>query len=69
MPGHLELSMPKLSTDHDPSGRSGVSDSFCYHDSGMRVSFQDVTYLVQNRANRKDKLAILKGVSGYCQPG
>ena len=30
---------------------------------------QDVTYLVQNRAAKREKLAILKGVSGFCQPG
>ena len=61
--------MPKDPRDADTSARSNQSDSFCFHESGMRVSFQDVTYLVQNRANRKEKLAILKGVSGFCQPG
>ena len=69
MPGHVELSLPKAAEDQDPSAASHHTDNFCFHESGMRVSFQDVTYLVQNRANRKEKLAILKGVSGFCQPG
>lgn len=30
---------------------------------------QDVYYIVRNQANKKEKLAILNGISGYFNPG
>ena len=36
---------------------------------GMRITFQNLTYMVQNRANKSEKLAILKGISGYYLSG
>lgn len=35
----------------------------------MRVTFSNIEYLVQNRANKREKLAILKDVSGFLNYG
>ena len=42
--------------------RSGVGNR-------LRVTFDTLEYVVQNQANRREKLSILKGVSGFCNPG
>ena len=42
--------------------RSGVGNR-------LRVTFSDLEYIVQNQANKSEKLALLKGVSGFCNPG
>ena len=39
------------------------------HLSGTRVTFQDVDYIVKNKAKRKEKLKILSQVSGFLNPG
>ena len=36
---------------------------------GMFVSFKDITYDVPNRANKKESLCILDGISGCFEPG
>ena len=36
---------------------------------GMRIVFHELTYLVKNRANSNEKLALLKQISGYYLPG
>lgn len=57
-----------VSVDPDDSfasrvpSRSGVGHR-------LRVTFDTLEYVVQNQANRREKLAILKGVSGFCCPG
>ncbi|KAK9906864.1 hypothetical protein WJX75_009364 [Coccomyxa subellipsoidea] len=35
----------------------------------MHVTFQDVYYIVKNQANKREKISILHGVSGYFNPG
>ena len=35
---------------------------------GMRVTFQNLEYIVRNRAKRTEKLAILKGIAGFYLP-
>ena len=35
---------------------------------GMRVTFQNLEYVVRNRAKRTEKLAILKGIAGFYLP-
>ena len=35
----------------------------------MRIIFKDLTYLVRNQANKNEKLALLKGISGFYRPG
>lgn len=47
----------------ETEGTAGLSNL------GMRIVFQDLTYLVRNQANKSEKLALLKQVSGYYIPG
>ena len=35
---------------------------------GVLVSFKDLTYTVQDHRNKKNKINLLDGVSGYCRP-
>lgn len=36
---------------------------------GVHEMHQDVYYIVRNQANKKEKISILHGVSGYFNPG
>ena len=71
---HLELQLPGA----DPLvSRPSIDNEVksIYHQlsqnamPGTRVTFQDVDYLVRNRANRKQKIKILCQVSGFFNPG
>lgn len=35
----------------------------------MSLDLQDVFYIVKNQADKRSKLAILKGISGFFNPG
>ncbi|KAK9808412.1 hypothetical protein WJX73_002001 [Symbiochloris irregularis] len=54
-------------THSSPGGLSRSSSDTLGHQ--MRVTFSNIEYLVQNRANKREKLAILKDVSGFLNYG
>ena len=58
----------ELSTTHamDKKLRESVDDG---PQISMRIIFKDLTYVVRNQANKNEKLALLKGISGFYLPG
>ena len=62
LPGSEEAESADESPVERSFRRSGITQS-------LRVTFSDLEYLVQHQANKSEKLAILKGVSGFCNPG
>ena len=66
----LDLTTAKVDGDLEDSSRSSLAKQTS---SGvghrLRVTFDKLEYVVQNQANRSEKLSILKGVSGFCNPG
>lgn len=47
---------------------SSASELALFHSIGA-ILMQDVRYTVVNSQNKKEKIEILKGVSGYFNPG
>jgi len=43
--------------------------TFLLQRTGMLVSFRNITYTVQNEANKKEQISLLKSVSGYLRSG
>eukprot|EP00884_Botryococcus_braunii_P013710 jgi/Botrbrau1/2233/Bobra.101_2s0061.1 len=66
------LDIPPSSTmdEHDSYPPSGRMDSWSLPNAekGMRVTFQDITYQVQDRGRGKGKITLLHGVSGWFSP-
>lgn len=69
---HVALAIPKAapetSTESSTVGEAADSwDNELTH-RGMRITFRDLRYVVRNRANKSEKLSILKGISGFYLP-
>ena len=60
--GREDMAVEASSDSFDGPIRSGVGQR-------LRVTFHDLEYVVQNQANKKESIAILKGISGFCNPG
>ncbi|KAL6778615.1 ATP-binding cassette sub-family G member 2 [Auxenochlorella protothecoides] len=62
--GHIPYvdSMPAINGKESDSDQAKAG-------AGMLVTFDNVTYTVVNSANKKEKISLLQGVSGYFQPG
>lgn len=53
--------------DTKPRLKQSLSKTFM--SQGLPVTFQNIVYTVVNSQNTKEKIDLLKGVSGYLQPG
>lgn len=59
----------RMSTKHPSSLGLKRSLSKAFLSSGMPVTFKDIVYTVVNSQNRKEKIQLLKGVSGVLKAG
>jgi ABC-type glutathione transport system ATPase component len=65
MAGTLATSATKSS----PPNPLSNAPTFLSQRTGMLVSFRNITYTVQNEANKKEAISLLKSVSGYLRAG
>lgn len=63
----VKRSPSEHSLDNAVKLKASLSTKFL--SKGMPVTFKDVRYTVVNSQNKKEKIDILKGVSGYFNPG
>lgn len=52
-----------------PNKKLANAPTFLSQRTGMLVSFRNITYTVQNEANKKEEISLLKSISGYLRSG
>ncbi|KAG7667438.1 hypothetical protein Ndes2526B_g02020 [Nannochloris sp. 'desiccata'] len=55
--------------DNSSQSKFKNAPTFLSQRTGMLVSFRNITYTVQNEANKKEQISLLQSVSGYLRSG